>query len=83
LPNTVSINNNDPINLIQMSDRVDELATTISENEYKSVDSRSISEEGGEYHFFFISITAPVGLGLPPWNSPFHFGFFFWIIDSR
>jgi hypothetical protein len=24
--------------------------------------------------FFFIGTTAPVGLGLPPWNSPFHFG---------
>jgi hypothetical protein len=33
--------------------------------------------------FFFIGTTAPVGLGLPPWNSPFHFGFFFCIIDSR
>jgi hypothetical protein len=26
--------------------------------------------------FFFIGTTAPMGLGLPPWNSPFHFGFF-------
>jgi hypothetical protein len=24
---------------------------------------------------FFCGTTAPVGLGLPPWNSPFHFGF--------
>jgi hypothetical protein len=28
-----------------------------------------------ELNFFFIGTTAPVGLGLPPWNSPFHFGF--------
>jgi hypothetical protein len=28
-------------------------------------------------YIFFIGTTAPVGLGLPPWNSPFHFGFFF------
>jgi hypothetical protein len=27
-------------------------------------------------NFFFIGTTAPVGLGLPPWNCPFHFGFF-------
>jgi hypothetical protein len=33
--------------------------------------------------FFFIGTTAPVGLGLPPWISPFHFGFFFRILDSR
>jgi hypothetical protein len=26
--------------------------------------------------FFPIGTTAPVGLGLPPWNSPFHIGFF-------
>jgi hypothetical protein len=26
--------------------------------------------------FFSLGTTAPVGLGLPPWNSPFHFVFF-------
>jgi hypothetical protein len=30
----------------------------------------------GNKLIFFIGTTAPVGLGLPPWNSPFHFGFF-------
>jgi hypothetical protein len=27
-------------------------------------------------NFSPLGTTAPVGLGLPPWNSPFHFGFF-------
>jgi hypothetical protein len=35
------------------------------------------------FYFFSIGTTAPVGLGLPPWNSLFHFGFFFRILDSR
>jgi hypothetical protein len=30
-------------------------------------------------NFFFIGATAPVGLGLPPWNSPFLFG----LLDLR
>jgi hypothetical protein len=32
--------------------------------------------------FFFIGTTAPVGPGLPPWNCPFHFGFFLNHIQS-
>jgi hypothetical protein len=35
-----------------------------------------MSSSQGLFFIFFIGTTAPVGLGLPPWNSPFHFFFF-------